>query len=191
MLEISHGSWSIDRTLHWVECMQIQLACGLFLPRMLASISFFSWFSGACFDRELRFNHSNTFLSRVAIALWSFTVYTCTCKFADFWVTLRFYMYVFNMYVCIIQHRSDSPVSGVLEGKLYGFSLALKILLILVRFQTTKHYSHFFMFLIKLNFIRLVSVLHVGGSTWSLQTTNRFRLFVWPGYVAFFARVAI
>ena len=27
-----------------------------------------------------------------------------------------------------------------------------------------------------------------GGSAWRLQTTNRFRLIVWPGYVAFFAR---
>ena len=27
-----------------------------------------------------------------------------------------------------------------------------------------------------------------AGSAWRLQTTNRFRLIVWPGYVAFFAR---
>ena len=27
-----------------------------------------------------------------------------------------------------------------------------------------------------------------GGNAWRLQTTNRFRLIVWPGYVPFFAR---
>ena len=50
----------------------------------------------------------------------------------------------------------------MLEGKLYGYSLALGILLIPVRFKKKKkHYSHFSIFLIKFNFIRLVSVLHM------------------------------
>lgn len=71
-IEIPHGSRSTDPKVDLIEYMKAELTYGLSVlfdtplwylssaSNLLASISFCSWLSGACFGRELRCNHSNT-----------------------------------------------------------------------------------------------------------------------------------
>lgn len=137
-LEILHGCRSIDPKVDLVEYMQAQLTYALSVPfntplwfsssasNLLASISFCSWLSGACFGRELWCNHSNTSAGSLHVSRFYFACLQLTLQHA----ISPIFSPCFDS--TSLQSKADPPVSGLLYPArritVYGYSQGREIL---------------------------------------------------------------